>query len=382
MARLHRMQSKVVEADIARHHEEAIPYTAVQLVASSIESRDQWQQLALNAGFTALWKKAPGSAVKSGDGLIGADRWQVTYRAGQQPTACGLSIGNEVKVERQPAPVPVWCVGVPTHDHLIVVRRVTRLEDGVVTAASRPLIVGNSGLRPGTEESVMLRQIRQGYVMKPLYTYSMHWLYEDRAIFARMKQLLCARRPRGVQAQRQGGVAPGALLLRLHRPVLRRAGGGGGVEGAGRDGAGAEGEGGQGRGGGGARGPRRRRRRRGHGARAGRPRRPPAPQAPHSDRQHLRRRRPRRREGRRHGGGERRRQCRRGCGWGHHRRRQGCQEEGEEDEAGAQPPAQAGQGRGHQGRGGGGGRGEGGRGGGGRGGRQGGQPGVEQEAGG
>ena len=47
-----------------------------------------------------------------------------------------------------------------------------------------------SGLRPGSEESVMLRQIRQGYVMKPLYTYCMHWTYDDEALFARMKQLM------------------------------------------------------------------------------------------------------------------------------------------------------------------------------------------------
>ena len=47
-----------------------------------------------------------------------------------------------------------------------------------------------AGLRPGIEESVMLRQIRQGHVIKPLYTYSMHWTYEDDSIHRRMKELL------------------------------------------------------------------------------------------------------------------------------------------------------------------------------------------------
>ena len=47
-----------------------------------------------------------------------------------------------------------------------------------------------AGLRPGTEESIMLRQIRQGYVMQPLYSYCMRWLYEDDAVHRRIRQLL------------------------------------------------------------------------------------------------------------------------------------------------------------------------------------------------
>ena len=47
-----------------------------------------------------------------------------------------------------------------------------------------------AGLRPGIEESVMLRQIRQGHVMKSLYCYCMHWTYEDDSIHRRMKELL------------------------------------------------------------------------------------------------------------------------------------------------------------------------------------------------
>ena len=47
-----------------------------------------------------------------------------------------------------------------------------------------------AGLRPGIEESVMLRQIRQGHVIKPLYCYSMHWTYDDDSIHRRMKELL------------------------------------------------------------------------------------------------------------------------------------------------------------------------------------------------
>ena len=36
----------------------------------------------------------------------------------------------------------------------------------------------------------MLRQIRQGYVMKPLYTYAMHFDYDDVSIHARMKAII------------------------------------------------------------------------------------------------------------------------------------------------------------------------------------------------
>ena len=48
-----------------------------------------------------------------------------------------------------------------------------------------------AGLRPGIEESVMLRQIRQGHTMKPLLNaYCMHFQYEDDAIHRRMRELL------------------------------------------------------------------------------------------------------------------------------------------------------------------------------------------------
>ena len=47
-----------------------------------------------------------------------------------------------------------------------------------------------AGLRPGIEESVMLRQIRQGHVIKALFSYCMHWSYEDDSIHRRMKELL------------------------------------------------------------------------------------------------------------------------------------------------------------------------------------------------
>ena len=51
---------------------------------------------------------------------------------------------RDIKEVKEPtgAPVPVWCVTVPPH-HLIIARRVRKNDSGVVTLASKPLVVGN-----------------------------------------------------------------------------------------------------------------------------------------------------------------------------------------------------------------------------------------------
>ena len=56
---------------------------------------------------------------------------------------------RDVKAVEAPsaARVPVWCVTVPPH-HLIIARRVRENDDGVVTQAATPLVVGNC--IPGT----------------------------------------------------------------------------------------------------------------------------------------------------------------------------------------------------------------------------------------
>ena len=50
----------------------------------------------------------------------------------------------DIKEVEEPTgtPVPVWCVTVPPH-HLIIARRVRHNDEGVVTLASKPLVVGN-----------------------------------------------------------------------------------------------------------------------------------------------------------------------------------------------------------------------------------------------
>ena len=51
---------------------------------------------------------------------------------------------RDIKEVKEPtgAPVPVWCVTVPPH-HLIIARRVRKNASGVVTLASKPVVVGN-----------------------------------------------------------------------------------------------------------------------------------------------------------------------------------------------------------------------------------------------
>ena len=62
------------------------------------------------------------------------------------PQAAETILHNHRDVKAVDAPsaahVPVWCVTVPPH-HLIIARRVRKNDNGVVTQASKPLVVGN-----------------------------------------------------------------------------------------------------------------------------------------------------------------------------------------------------------------------------------------------
>ena len=132
-------KAKEIEAVLRYHREEGWPHRGANIVTTSRTSRDQYQRVALLAGFTCTWRRSGKKGDKSGDGHLTADKWNVAYRVAL-PT---LDAAEEIKVVLQASPVPVWCVEVP-EPHLIIVRRVTHTEGAIITGASRPTIMGNS----------------------------------------------------------------------------------------------------------------------------------------------------------------------------------------------------------------------------------------------
>ena len=132
-------KAKEIEAVLRYHREEGWPHRGANIVTTSRRSRDQYQRVALLAGFTCTWRRSGKKGDKSGDGHLTADKWNVAYRVAL-PT---LDAAGEIKVVLQASPVPVWCVEVP-EPHLIIVRRVTHTEGAIITGASRPTIMGNS----------------------------------------------------------------------------------------------------------------------------------------------------------------------------------------------------------------------------------------------
>ena len=132
-------QAKEIDAVLLYHQEEGFPHTGGNINTSSSRSRDQYQRIALLAGFTSTWRRSGKKGDKSGDGRLTADKWHVYYRV----ASLTLDLKREIKVVPQASPVPVWCVEVP-EPHLIVVRRVTHTEGTTITGASRPTIMGNS----------------------------------------------------------------------------------------------------------------------------------------------------------------------------------------------------------------------------------------------
>ena len=129
----------------AANWEAALPLTSACIYTASARCREDYLHIALRAGFSATASVADTTNL----------RWQVAYEAdGVRPhlvinpseaTAAktGVPQPKEVNLLRLTEPKKVWCVRVPTADHLIIVRRVKRDSDGVIVESSRPTVVGN-----------------------------------------------------------------------------------------------------------------------------------------------------------------------------------------------------------------------------------------------
>ena len=142
------------------------------IYTSGVDFRDEIVRLALHAGYTARcdvhYKVGDhrGYDAVSGEPFIAQhDGWAVNY-SDHPPTAEPvLRNRRDIEAVDLPSgrPVPVWCVTVPPH-HLIIARRFCTNDKGVVTQASRPIVVGNCKQRDASR----MQQIRIPYGCKLL----------------------------------------------------------------------------------------------------------------------------------------------------------------------------------------------------------------------
>ena len=122
-----------------------------KIYTSGVAFRDEIIRLALHAGYTARfyveYKKHDHRGWSTVDGtpmIAQHDNWGVSYS--DYPATAEPILHNQRDIKtvqaHDGAPVPVWCVTVPPHN-LIIARRVRKNDSGIVTQASKPLVVGN-----------------------------------------------------------------------------------------------------------------------------------------------------------------------------------------------------------------------------------------------
>ena len=134
-----------------------VPLTDANIYTTSARCREEYQHMALRAGFacTTRLKRRVGHTSAAQHATCVRPLWQVSYQAapGKQRLVinpCDPQVGTktreqllhkEIHLRRLDTPKKVWCIGVPTADHLIIVRRVTkRGEHGEPIESSRPTV--------------------------------------------------------------------------------------------------------------------------------------------------------------------------------------------------------------------------------------------------
>ena len=115
---------------------------------SSPRFRDQITQLCLHAGYTTHFIVQAAAGKQNGVNAQGVpivatvNHYHVSY-------GCDRVAEPKLSIKKECSEMEyngtVWCVTVPTEQHLIMVRRVLEREGDVIIKASRPLIVGNTG---------------------------------------------------------------------------------------------------------------------------------------------------------------------------------------------------------------------------------------------
>ena len=141
--------------------EQAMPLTTARIHTASARCREEYLHMALRAGFSAAasLKQRVGHAHAIAQTST-RPLWQVAYKgesvnsvrprlvihpSEQNAAKYGIPqlANKEVNLLRLSTPRKVWCLTVPTADHLIIVRRVRRDDSGHIVHSSRPTVVGN-----------------------------------------------------------------------------------------------------------------------------------------------------------------------------------------------------------------------------------------------
>ena len=120
------------------------------IYTSDYRFRDEVARLALHAGYSTRvglrakagdWTRGTGTA-KAEPIQARHDAWYVLYTDDLGWAQPILANHTDIKRVDVPGGVNVWCPTVPPHN-LIFTRRVTRNAAGIVTQASKPIVVGN-----------------------------------------------------------------------------------------------------------------------------------------------------------------------------------------------------------------------------------------------
>ena len=129
------------------------------IYTSGLHFRDDIIRLALHAGYSARFrlhymKGDHRGYDDAGKAIIAEhDHWAVSY-ADQRSAQPLLHNHRDIHRLSVPVGVQVWCPTVPPH-HLIIARRVTN-HKGVVTRASRPIVLGNCNRKFSLKTVLML----------------------------------------------------------------------------------------------------------------------------------------------------------------------------------------------------------------------------------
>ncbi|KAJ2491268.1 Pre-mRNA-processing-splicing factor 8 [Coemansia sp. RSA 2050] len=106
---------------------------------SSLRFRDELQRLLLHAGYSAVFRQAPGSLL-----LPAQLQWTVHFSEQAHQAEPMLNVSKSFRGVAQQSGA-VWCVSVPSKGQFIMVRRVLEADSsGQVLSASRPIVVGNT----------------------------------------------------------------------------------------------------------------------------------------------------------------------------------------------------------------------------------------------
>lgn len=135
--------------------------------------RDQIIQLCIHAAYSVDFQRLPH---KSPDFI-----YRVEYTDDEQLCSPQLRLTESVCRTSLPNS-SVWCVTVPTDNHLILVRKVlSRLSDGSVGTASRPVVVGNTRKDVSVSAANFLGGAESEYFEKAIEQYKLSIKYGPKA---------------------------------------------------------------------------------------------------------------------------------------------------------------------------------------------------------